>query len=86
MKGERTVAGLRCGEVLADLSAYLDGELDPARVARLQEHLRGCDVCERFGGEFRAVVEALRRHLAQAEPLSATVAGRLRRRLRRDLV
>ena len=57
---EREVAGLRCGEVLADLSDYLDGELEPGRRALLDAHLQGCDVCERFGSAFTIAILALR--------------------------
>jgi anti-sigma factor RsiW len=60
MDDERIVAGLHCGEVLADLTEYLDGRLPPERMRRIQEHVRGCDVCESFGSEIAVVVEALR--------------------------
>ncbi len=65
MKGEREVAGLRCSEVLADLGDYLDGELSPSRKATIDAHLSGCDICERFGGEYAGVVRALK---ASASP------------------
>ena len=58
---EREVAGLRCSEVLAELSDYLDGDLEAARRARIEAHLQGCDACERFGASFTAAVHALRR-------------------------
>jgi len=57
---DRLVAGIRCRDVLADLSEYLDGELSPTRVAQIEQHLEGCDHCERFGGEFASVVTALK--------------------------
>ena len=79
---ERVVAGMSCGDVLAVLSDYLDGTVDDALRARIDEHLRGCDLCERFGGQFAAVVETLRRQLADSEPLPDDVACRLRERLR----
>lgn len=85
MKGERLVGGVRCGEVLADLSDYLDGTLSAARRGELESHLRGCDVCERFGGEFGADIAALRARLGAPEPLDAHLKARLRDRLRRDL-
>lgn len=85
MKGERLVAGLRCGEVLADLSEYLDGALAARRRGELEAHLRGCDVCERFGSDFSADLRALRARLAAPEPLDAGLSARLRKRLRRDL-
>ena len=81
---ERTVAGLRCREVLADLSAYLDGELTSARRAHIEEHLKGCDWCERFGGEFSALVTAIREALRQPGRPSAAVHRRLLERLRKE--
>ncbi len=79
---DRLVAGLRCREVLADLSLYIDGELPAARVQQIQEHLRGCDWCERFGGQFSEIVARFRRELREAEPLDQSVAARLDERLR----
>lgn len=81
MTDERLVAGLRCGEVLSRLSEYVDGELAAQEKARVDSHLRGCDVCERFGGAFAATVAALRRQLAEAERVDEGVEERLRRRL-----
>lgn len=57
---EREEAGMRCGDVLAVLSEYVDGTLDAAVRARVDGHLRACSVCERFGGRFSRVVSALR--------------------------
>lgn len=79
---DRLVAGLRCRDVLADLSLYIDGELPAARVQQIQEHLRGCDWCERFGGRFSAIVAQFRRELHDAEPLDQGIAFRLNQRLR----
>jgi anti-sigma factor RsiW len=61
---QKVIAGLSCGDVLARLSDYVDGELAAEERARVEEHLRGCDGCQRFGGAFRGVVEGLRQHLA----------------------
>lgn len=82
---DRLVAGLRCREVLADLSDYFDGELPPERTARIDAHLAGCDWCERFGGRYAAVVGKFRAGLREADPLDADTAERLRRRLRMEL-
>jgi anti-sigma factor RsiW len=68
MKDDRVVAGLKCSEVLEDLSAYVDGELDAARRAQIDTHLAGCDRCERFGDAFGVTVGDLRRLLGGAEP------------------
>lgn len=76
IRDEKVVAGLSCGDVLARLSDYLDGDLPPEVRARVEEHLRGCEGCTRFGGEFRSTVRALRRHLARGD-----LPASLRRRI-----
>ena len=81
MAVEREVAGVRFGEVLADLSEYLDGELPAERRAQLEAHLRGCTVCERFGGSFSTAIQALR----QEETLEASEASNVFSRLRSRL-
>ncbi len=78
---EITIAGLSCSQVLARLSDYLDGDLPAEERQALEAHLRGCDRCARFGGEFRAVVGALRSHLSR----SGQLPGGFRERLRRAL-
>lgn len=81
---DRTVAGIRCREVLARLSDYLDGDLSPAEAARLEAHIRGCDWCERFGGRMGRVVGALRTALDPPLEVPEPVAARLTARLRRE--
>ncbi|MCU0620115.1 MAG: zf-HC2 domain-containing protein [Gemmatimonadales bacterium] len=78
---DREVAGVRCREVLAELSALVDGDLPEERVAQLSAHVRGCDWCERFGGRFGAVMTRFRAALAEAEPLPGDVGARLRARV-----
>jgi anti-sigma factor RsiW len=79
------VAGVRCNDVLADLSAYLDGDLPAERRRHIEAHLKGCDWCERFGGEFSAVVPAFRQALSRPTDPDPEVRQRLRERLKRDL-
>jgi len=81
MPDQRNVAGLMCGDVLARLSDYLDGELPDSDRHSVEEHLRGCDWCERFGGECAAIVGAMRRELATPAPLEDDRERRLRARL-----
>ncbi|MBK8254762.1 MAG: zf-HC2 domain-containing protein [Polyangiaceae bacterium] len=56
----RLVAGLLCTQVLAQLSAYLDGELSEAEVEQIRSHVQGCTTCEEFGGRFATAVQKLR--------------------------
>ena len=74
---ERTVAGLRCSEVLARLSDYIDSELDAAEVKHVEEHLLGCPNCERFGKNFGSMVVSLRRAPNTARPVDSGLATRL---------
>ncbi len=74
---QRKVAGLFCFEVLERLSDYLDNELAADARENLEAHLRGCDWCERFGGEMAGLVKALREELAEAEPLEPDLLDRL---------
>jgi anti-sigma factor RsiW len=87
MANEREVAGVRCGEVLAELSDYLDGELVADRRRQIEAHLTGCDWCERFGGLLAGSIGVLRRELGAAsgeppETEDAEAFARLRERLR----
>lgn len=81
LTGERDVGGLRCSEVLAALGDYADGDLAPAMVARIHDHLRGCDLCERFGQQYSDLLAVLYRDVAAAGPIDAGVGRRLRARL-----
>jgi hypothetical protein len=84
MAHDREVAGIRCTQVLAVLPDVLDGSLPVEALGRIQDHLRGCDWCERFGGEYAVAVAALRRELGASPPMPEPVSVRLRERLRRE--
>lgn len=75
------VAGVRCRDVLTELSDFLDGALSAHRVAVLQAHLAGCDRCARFGADVSAVLTALRAGASEAPALSALSSERLHARL-----
>jgi anti-sigma factor RsiW len=77
IRDEKVVAGLSCSDVLAVLSDYVDGDLAPAARARVEEHLRGCEGCARFGGEFQATVRALRDLLSTATPMPEGLRKRI---------
>lgn len=85
MSDEQEVAGIRCGAVLEQLSAYVDGELAAEEEALIEAHLRGCDWCEHFGGRFADTVRSLRASLGEPEPLETAIARRLSERLEREL-
>lgn len=84
MAHDREVAGIRCGEVLAQLSDYVDGDLSAEARARIDAHLAGCDWCENFGGAFANVVAEIRRELRAPDPVDDAVRSRLRDRLGLD--
>jgi anti-sigma factor RsiW len=73
---DRLVAGMRCRDVLALLGEYVDGELATETRNRVDAHVRECDQCEKFGGEYRDLVVVIRSY-----QLSNTGQAELRRRL-----
>lgn len=79
MGTEWMIAGLHCGEVLADLTEHLDGRLSEERSQRIEEHLLGCAQCRRFGDDIAAVVCALRE--MPFGPLDPAIEERLLARL-----
>ena len=76
MKLDRMVGELTCREVLAQLSAFLDGELDEDRVRSMRAHVSGCSNCEQFGGKFQTAVTQLR-GLREPAELSEDVLDQL---------
>lgn len=82
LPGERTVAGLTCSEVLAELSAYLDGELTPERAGGIEAHVRECQACATFGAAFGSLLAEVRARMAAPAALPADVEARLLRALR----
>lgn len=81
IQDEKVIAGISCSQVLERLSDYLDGDLPPEGREQVEAHLRGCDGCSRFGGEFKATVSALRGLLARPGGLPGGFRDRLRRSL-----
>lgn len=77
MAENRQVGGLFCFEVLERLSDYVDGELTAEAKAQVDAHLAGCDACTKFGGEFGAVVTALRKALRRDDEPGAGALERL---------
>ncbi|MBL0170047.1 MAG: zf-HC2 domain-containing protein [Gemmatimonadaceae bacterium] len=79
---DTVIAGVRCRDVLADLSEFLDGQLSSERVATLRAHLAACDRCARFGGDVSAALGALRANLRVPPPLAPEQTAQLRTSLR----
>ncbi|MEA3336478.1 MAG: zf-HC2 domain-containing protein [Chloroflexota bacterium] len=68
-----------CREMLSDLSAYLDGDLDDALCLEIERHMTDCEDC-------RVVVDTLRKtvmlyHRLPPEPLPDDVEDRLFKQL-----
>ena len=57
---DRMIAGLRCRDLLTLLPGYVDGELSDEDTGQVDDHLRGCIYCKKFGGEYGMMVEALK--------------------------
>lgn len=49
----------RCREVRAQMSDYLDGELDSRAAAGVERHVRWCPNCRRMLGNLRRTVAGL---------------------------
>lgn len=56
-----------CQDFLARYSEFVDGELDPRRAARMQEHLVDCAACARYDRVVRQGTE-IARGLPEVEP------------------
>jgi hypothetical protein len=69
-----------CRDVRADISAYLDDDLDPVLTGEVRAHLAACAACRSELDQLRLTVGALRR-LPELPPPAAILAG-VRTRLR----
>jgi RNA polymerase sigma-70 factor (ECF subfamily) len=72
----------RCKAMFAELSNYLDEQLDDSLCEELQRHLKGCDPCEAFLSSLKVTVEQCRR--SHAERPSRQKAVELRRKVLAD--
>jgi anti-sigma factor RsiW len=52
---------LVCRQAVELMTAYIEGTLDPAERARLDEHLAGCPHCTEYLAQLRATIDALGR-------------------------
>ncbi len=56
-----------CEEMLRRLDDYLDRELSPAEIRRVEEHLQDCEACAREFGFEASVIRAVRTKLRQVD-------------------
>lgn len=71
--------GRNCKQLFAELSDYLDDELDDSLCAELEKHLRGCAPCQAFLSTLEKSIEQCR--ASPNEPLDPVRAANLRREL-----
>jgi anti-sigma factor (TIGR02949 family) len=72
-----------CEEMLRRLDDYLDRELTPAEVRRVEEHLQECEACAREFGFEASVVQTVRAKLREVEVPDA-LFGRVSMALARE--
>ncbi len=72
-----------CRELLASLSDYVDGDLDPALCAELERHMATCADCRVVVNTLRKTIE-LYRKTRPAPEIPAEVRERLYVRLKLD--
>ena len=78
VENEREVGGLTCSAVLARLGDYVDGDVPASEQAVIAAHLRGCSVCERFGGRYASAVHRARERLGAAPAVDEAQLARIR--------
>lgn len=79
---ENDAGGIRCSEVLALLSDYLEGELADADRDRITAHVAECRKCARFGEGFASLVGSLGK-LAGGGPVDPATSEAVKRALAR---
>lgn len=72
----------RCKQMFAELSNYLDDELDDSLCEELEKHLDGCEPCKAFLSSLEESIQQCR--TATNEAPDPSVAARLRRKLLSD--
>jgi RNA polymerase sigma-70 factor (ECF subfamily) len=69
----------RCKEMFAELSNYLDDELDDSLCEELEKHMDGCEPCKAFLSSLERSIQQCR--IAPNESPDPRIAARLRREL-----
>lgn len=72
----RKKASGACRPRIADLFAYLDGELSASRCAAIERHMTDCECCETLAADVRRLISACR--AKGREPLPASLQARAR--------
>lgn len=72
----------RCKQMFAELSNYLDDQLDDSLCGELEKHIGGCGPCQVFLASLEATIEQCRK--APAECPTSKEATRLRKELVRN--
>ena len=72
----------RCKEMFAELSNYLDDELDDSLCEELEKHMDGCEPCKAFLASLEESIQQCRK--ATNESPDPRVAAKLRRELLSD--
>jgi anti-sigma factor RsiW len=82
-RSKRSAVRGDCRGQLAELFAYLDGELSAQRCQAIERHLAACTCCDALAGNLRRAIAICR--AAGRERLPAGVRSRARRRVRQLL-
>ena len=72
----------RCKEMFAELSNYLDDELDDSLCEELEKHMGGCEPCKAFLSSLEESIQQCR--MAANESPDPRIAAKLRRELLSD--
>ena len=73
----------KCKQIFANLSEYLDGNLDGVLCEELERHMAGCTPCEAFLSSLQNTVDSM--HGLPGKVPAAPVAARVRARVARQL-
>jgi len=82
ISGQKPARPARCKELFAELSNYLDDQLDDSLCGELEKHIGGCGPCQVFLASLEATIEQCRK--APAECPTSKEATRLRKELVRN--
>jgi RNA polymerase sigma-70 factor (ECF subfamily) len=82
ISSEKAPRPARCKELFAELSNYLDDQLDDSLCGELEKHIGGCGPCRVFIASLEATIEQCRK--APAECPTSKEATRLRKELVRS--